>query len=407
MRRYRLTCLRRLFLLCIFAVMATVFSAAAMTVTIPVEYHQTHARTMRDMINQARADEGISNTVYIDYNLEKAAMKRAVEIAVYYEHTRPNGTGLNTLVSEFSLSGKPAENIFACGGYFHGSPFSEDDTSEVFEVFMNSSSHRSTILDPSLRAVGIGYARVGGISCWAMDFYFSTSSSGGSYVSPVDGNRSVTVEISDSLAASRDWFYVQAELSTVMMKPGESKDLPVIYEIYGDEKIARPVSVTWTSADSSIASIEGGKICGKNAGTVVLAATAGSGKSVTVKVYVSSISLSGASVTLPAQEYTATGKQICPVPVVVCNGVTLKSGTDYTVSYGTNTEAGSGSVYIEGIGKYTGNIRKYFTIKAAAAAGTQSGTGQSASGQSSAASPEPVRPAAEAARPAAEPARLT
>ena len=378
MQKNRLPEFLRLFLLCIFAVTAAAFSAAAMTVTIPVEYQQTHARTMLDMINQARATQGISSTVNIDYNLEKAAMKRAVEIAVYYAHTRPNGTDLNTLVSEFSLSGKPSENIYVCGDYFYGSDFSEDDAKEVFEVFMNSSSHRSTILNSGLRAVGIGYARVGGLSCWVQDFCFSTSSSGGSYVSPVDGNRSVSVEISDSLVSSNNWFYLRADFSKIIMKIGETKDLPQIYEIYGEKKIARPVSVNWTVADSSIASTQNGKIYAKNAGTSELTATAGSGKSLTIKVQVSTISLSGASVTLPAQEYTVTGKQICPLPVVVCNGVTLKNGTDYTLSYDANKEAGSGAVYIEGIGNYYGNLRKYFTIKAgASAANTQTGGSQS------------------------------
>lgn len=41
---------------------------------------------------------------------------------------------------------------------------------------------------------------------------------------------------------------------------------------------------------------------------------------------------------------------------------TLKKGTDYTVKYGKNTNAGTGTVTITGKGNYTGKITKTFTI---------------------------------------------
>ena len=59
---------------------------------------------------------------------------------------------------------------------------------------------------------------------------------------------------------------------------------------------------------------------------------------------------------------TYTGKQIRPT-ITVKNGTkVLKNGTDYTVSYGTNKNTGSGYVKIIGKGNYTGTVTKYFNI---------------------------------------------
>ena len=63
---------------------------------------------------------------------------------------------------------------------------------------------------------------------------------------------------------------------------------------------------------------------------------------------------------------TYTSKAIQPVPVVKLGTKTLKSGTDYTVSYKNNTNVGTATVTIIGKGNYTGTISKTFTINKAA-----------------------------------------
>ena len=63
---------------------------------------------------------------------------------------------------------------------------------------------------------------------------------------------------------------------------------------------------------------------------------------------------------------TYTSKAIQPVPVVKLGTKTLKSGTDYTVSYKNNTNVGTATVTITGKGNYTGTISKTFTINKAA-----------------------------------------
>lgn len=74
--------------------------------------------------------------------------------------------------------------------------------------------------------------------------------------------------------------------------------------------------------------------------------------------------------------YTYTGKQITTPNATVADGQTLLTvGEDYEISYGTNTEVGEsngdinlanggGWVKIAGIGNYTGEIIRYFSISA-------------------------------------------
>lgn len=66
---------------------------------------------------------------------------------------------------------------------------------------------------------------------------------------------------------------------------------------------------------------------------------------------------------------TYTGKAQKPSPEVklVSTGEKLVYGTDYTLSYENNTNAGTAKVKIKGKGKYSGSVTKSFTIKKAEA----------------------------------------
>lgn len=65
--------------------------------------------------------------------------------------------------------------------------------------------------------------------------------------------------------------------------------------------------------------------------------------------------------------YVYDGTQQKPEPVVTVGTVTLSKGTDYTVEYGDNIDAGAeaGSVVITGQGNYTGSAEKRFEIEKA------------------------------------------
>ena len=63
--------------------------------------------------------------------------------------------------------------------------------------------------------------------------------------------------------------------------------------------------------------------------------------------------------------YTYTGSAIKPSPTVKYGSKTLKAGTDYTLSYKNNINAGTAYVTITGKGSYSGSVRKSFTIRPA------------------------------------------
>ncbi len=71
-------------------------------------------------------------------------------------------------------------------------------------------------------------------------------------------------------------------------------------------------------------------------------------------------SIRSAKIKLANEVYT--GKRIKPLPLVTYNGITLKKGVDYTLSYGKNKKVGKGKVVITGKGNFKGKITKKFKI---------------------------------------------
>ena len=74
--------------------------------------------------------------------------------------------------------------------------------------------------------------------------------------------------------------------------------------------------------------------------------------------------ISNCTVTLGTTSYTYDGTAKKPSVTVKNGSTTLTNGTDYTVSYSSNTNAGTGKVTITGTGNYTGSVTKNFTINA-------------------------------------------
>lgn len=73
-----------------------------------------------------------------------------------------------------------------------------------------------------------------------------------------------------------------------------------------------------------------------------------------------------AVITLTPDTYTYSGKPNTPSVTVLYNGtVTLTEGTDYTVTYINNTDAGTGLVVVNGTGLYIGSVSAAFIIQEA------------------------------------------
>ena len=72
------------------------------------------------------------------------------------------------------------------------------------------------------------------------------------------------------------------------------------------------------------------------------------------------------SATVKAKAQTYTGKKLTPVPTVKLGSVTLKKGTDYSVTYSNNVNAGTATITVTGKGNYKGTATGTFTINKAA-----------------------------------------
>ena len=80
-------------------------------------------------------------------------------------------------------------------------------------------------------------------------------------------------------------------------------------------------------------------------------------------------SIKDAKVTLAFEQKVYTGKAIKPAVTVEYDGVKLKKGTDYTVTYKNNKKVGTASVTITGKGNYSGKQTVKFTITPKAVSG--------------------------------------
>jgi len=65
----------------------------------------------------------------------------------------------------------------------------------------------------------------------------------------------------------------------------------------------------------------------------------------------------------PFGSLTYSGEPKRPAPVVTFNGMTLKEGTDYTLDYSNNVNAGTATVIAIGTGNFSGTVSAPFTIQ--------------------------------------------
>lgn len=77
------------------------------------------------------------------------------------------------------------------------------------------------------------------------------------------------------------------------------------------------------------------------------------------------IDIGSYTLTLDVSEFTYSGLEIKPTATVNNGTENLVEGTDYTISYENNVEAGTATVKAEGKGNYTGTLSAQFTINPA------------------------------------------
>ena len=114
-----------------------------------------------DIVNSERVKAGVRE-LKMSAELTKAAMYRAMETAVYWSHTRPNGKSCFTI----NLNGKAltvkllAENIAVA----------HDTPQKVMDSLMKSEGHRANILKSEFEIIGIGCFETADVFYWVQLF---------------------------------------------------------------------------------------------------------------------------------------------------------------------------------------------------------------------------------------------
>ena len=109
---------------------------------------QEFQREVFRLVNQEREKQGLP-ALTLNETLCSAAQKRAEEIKVKFDHTRPDGTSCFTVLEEFGMGA-----FSACG---ENIAMGQTSPAQVMESWMNSPGHRANILSPDFAAIGVGF----------------------------------------------------------------------------------------------------------------------------------------------------------------------------------------------------------------------------------------------------------
>ena len=262
-----------------------VVAADNYTIQYDVTYGQREARGMLSDVNSFRTSDtwewneadtektavtGRTALIY-DYGLEKAAMKRAAEIALYYSHTRPDG---NKCFTAYGFSyGAAGENIAA--GYTSASAVFEGWKEENENY--SGQGHRRNMLSEGFSYIGIGHVTCGDYEYWVQEF--SGNPSGASETTADESTTTATSTLKSEYFSKAS---ITLDPSSISLKKGGETSLPTVTtRVHTNDSwhasLGTPVKVSsnasWSSSDTSVASISGSKVAGKAAGSATLTAT--------------------------------------------------------------------------------------------------------------------------------------
>ncbi|MBR6100885.1 MAG: CAP domain-containing protein [Ruminococcus sp.] len=309
----------------------TAFAGSAVTLKVSGTYYYDSAQKMLSLVNAERTAKGVG-TLTLDKELTAAAMQRAAEISVDFDHYRPNGELC------FTVSDKAGgENIAANGSLNAGG---------AFDQWKNSSGHYSNMINKDFKSTGIGVFSYGGYVYWVQIFGWDSASQTETQSSRTAVTANVEVLIGSSSLyfgsggkTLKSYSDYTASSNTYNTKPGASISLEVYRANPGWGQVVAKFDASgfnWTSSNAAVAAVDAnGKVTAKAAGTAVITAASKSGDAkatLNIKVAGTTVNLSKAEVTLSATNFTYDGSAKTPDVTVKYGGKTLKSGTDYTVS---------------------------------------------------------------------------
>ncbi len=352
------------------------------TAALTGKYEQTEARSMLNMVNEFRAsseawywDETDSQKLMqthleplqYDYELEKAAMKRAAELAVMYAHTRPNGSSPFSAYPDSYSYTAAGENI----AYGYRSAYSVFKAWREDNDNYSGQGHRRNMLRDYYNRVGFGCFVYDGTVFWVQEF--ANSNSGNSYQPANDALTTVSIDIPRSnITGSRIiWRYYSNE--KIEFYPGTETPCSDIQEIIS-VSATRDGKTEYSSfcypndrisiADTSVVRIQGGSIIPVKTGKTTLSMiSAVDGRTLTMPLEVKGRDISWANWSMSGYYLVYTGKPLKPSITMSYNSKQLEEGIDYTVTYKNNVNPGNATAVITGIGEFAGSSRTFnFTI---------------------------------------------
>lgn len=293
-----------------------------------------------------------------DYELERVAMQRAAEIALSYDHTRPNGKACFTAYpSGYRGMG---ENIAA--GY--GSAAEVFDGWKEENEFYAGQGHRRNMLSAKFKAVGIGHVVYQGCHYWVQEFGDRVKNGAASGAN--DDTQIVDVDVASSYITA-----VKTNLDDVSLKVGEkataadfSLALNVVNQWGYQKDCVIENECSAKIEDETIASLsDDAVITGLKSGTtkIWISNPFGSDFYRTITVTKGTEDKGEISVE-PIADQTYTGSVLMPKVVVKAGSKVLTQNVDYTVLYSNNVNVGTASVKITGKGSYKGSYTVNFKI---------------------------------------------
>ena len=352
------------------------------TVSYEATHHQSEAREMLRLLNEFRTggtwywnQDNTTKTniapnelqpLQWDYELEKLAIKRAEEIAIFFSHTRPAGNERELLTGENIAAGQENFNSAFIA-------WREDDDSYLWQ------GHRRNMLNNRYTHVGIACVERDGRKYWVQNFSFR-----GYGNTPIELNNSteqVRVNIKKDLikevgieVRTVDWYVgmllpKNEDSDYFVIDAGESIKIqePMPYYLIEDRKVyVSDVKITSRSEDESIAVVgSDGTITGISKGKtrIIYEGLFFNGLfSDYAEITVELTDISGFSLYFDDEEfsYSYTGNPI--KPKAIADNPELVEGRDYILEYKNNIEVGKAVVVAKGINKYEGKLEKKFEI---------------------------------------------
>ena len=271
--------------------LAVPFKVKAETATTPVsisvQYGQTEARTILNMINEMRTSstdawywkqDDTSKTyctnlqpLQYDYDLEKTAMQRAAEIAIIYSHTRPNNKDTFSAFYENSVYYTYAGENIAAG---YGTADSVNDGWREDNELYAGQGHRRNMLNSKFNCVGIGHVYYNGFHYWVENFAYRDKVN----TTPVSADNTETTLTIPVATSKISNFNITFDKDEYSLKTGESTSISVsdptisVFGHWGSRFVFVTDTPDLTIADSTVATLSG-SITGISEGDTTISAS--------------------------------------------------------------------------------------------------------------------------------------